>query len=31
MVPGVHTFEAVGIDQAGNEISANVVTVEVVE
>ncbi len=31
MTPGVYTFEAVGIDQAGHEIRANSVTVEVVE
>jgi hypothetical protein len=31
MMPGIHTFEAVGIDWAGNEITANVVTIEVVE
>jgi hypothetical protein len=31
MKPGVHTFEAVGVDQAGNEIRANRITIEVVE
>jgi hypothetical protein len=31
MTPGTFTFEAVGIDKAGNEINANHVTVEVVE
>lgn len=31
MVPGVYTFEAVGVDQAGNQIRANAVTVEVVK
>jgi len=31
MAPGRHTFEAVGTDQAGNEIRANAVTIEVVQ
>jgi membrane peptidoglycan carboxypeptidase len=31
MEPGTHTFEAVGVDEAGNELRANVVTIEVVE
>jgi hypothetical protein len=31
MVPGLHTFEAVGIDSAGRQIRANTVTVEVVK
>ncbi|NJN99456.1 MAG: hypothetical protein HC875_37835 [Anaerolineales bacterium] len=31
MSPGTHTFEAIGIDAAGNEVRANRVTVKVVE
>jgi hypothetical protein len=31
MAPGTHTFSAVGVDEAGNELEGNSVTIEVIE